>query len=219
MIRLHHIPFSRSFRIMWLLEEMGLAYDVATYSITDGSLRSEDYLKLAPSGRAPALEIDGTVIFESPAITEYLCETRPEHGLGRAAGDPERIAYLQWLSFAETQASTIASLNLQMVFLRPPAKPSPTVVKLDVARLKSSVRVLDDALGDQEWLLPSGFSGADTMMGFNLFAAPFFVDLTPFANVQGYLARIEAREGFQAARVKDGPQRFYDQDFYPVPSA
>ena len=219
MIRLHHIPFSRSFRIMWLLEEMGLAYDVATYSITDGSLRSEEYLKLAPSGRAPALEIDDTVIFESPAITEYLCETRPDHGLGRAAGDPERIAYLQWLSFAETQASTIASLNLQMVFLRPPAKPSPTVVKLDVARLKSSVRVLDDALGDQEWLLPSGFSGADTMMGFNLFAAPFFVDLTPFANVQGYLARIEAREGFQAARVKDGPQRFYDQAFYPVPSA
>lgn len=219
MIRLHHIPFSRSFRIMWLLEEMGLAYDVATYSITDGSLRSEEYRKLAPSGRAPALEIDGTVIFESPAITEYLCETRPDHGLGRAAGDPERIAYLQWLSFAETQASTIASLNLQMVFLRPPAKPSPTVVKLDVARLKSSVRVLDEALGDQEWLLPSGFSGADTMMGFNLFAAPFFVDMTPFANVQAYLARIEAREGFQVARAKDGPQRFYDQDFYPVPGA
>lgn len=219
MITLHHIPYSRSMRIMWLLEEMGLQYDVARYSITDGSLRDPAYLKKSPGGRAPALEVDGQVIFESPAITEYLCETRPEHGLGRLAGEDERIAFLQWLSYAETQASIIASLNLQMVFLRPPAKASPVVLKLEVARLKASVAMLEAALEGQEWLLPSGFSAADTMMGFNLFAVPFFVDLAPFPTVRAYIARINARPAYQAVLAKEGPQAFYAQEFYPVPEA
>ena len=217
MITLHHIPYSRSLRIMWLMEEMGLGYEVQRYAITDGSLRTPEYLAKSPGGRAPALEIDGTVIFESPAITEYLCETRIEHGLGRLAGDSERIPFLQWLSYAETQASIIASLNLQMVFLRPPAKASPVVLKLEVARLRGTLNVLEDALGDQDWLLPSGFSAADTMMGFNLFAVPFFVELDPFPNVRAYIDRIKARPAYQAALAKEGPQTFYAQDFYPVP--
>ena len=217
MITLHHIPYSRSMRIMWLLEEMGLDYEVETYAITDGSLRDPAYLAKSPGGRAPALEIDGQVIFESPAITEYLCETRPEHALGRLAGEAERIAFLQWLSYAETQASTIASLNLQMVFLRPPAKASPVVLKLEVARLRASVKVIEAALDGQDWLLPSGFSAADTMLGFNLFAVPFFVDLAPFPNVRAYIDRIEARPAYQAVLAKEGPQNFYAQDFYPVP--
>lgn len=217
MITLHHIPYSRSMRIMWLLEEMGLSYNVHTYAITDGSLRTPDYLAKAPSGRVPALEIDQDALFESPAITEYLCEIFPEHGLGRLAGDPERIAFLQWLSFAETQASTLATLNLQMVFLRPPAKPSPVVVKLEVARLRASVKVIEQALGDQDWLLPSGFSAADTMLGFNLFAVPFFIDLEGFPNVRAYIDRIHARPAYQAMMAKEGPQTFYAQEFYPVP--
>ena len=219
MIHLHNIPYSRSFRIMWLLEEMGLAYNLTNYSITDGSLRTKEYLSISPAGRVPALEIDGNVIFENPAITEFLCETYPETELGRLASDKERIAFLQWLSFSETQASTIASLNLQMVLLRPPAKASPVVLKLEVARLRASVGVVERALKDQEYLLPSGFSAAATMMGINLFAIPYFVDLEPFPKVRAYGERIAARPAFQAARARDGKQEFYDQDFYPVPSA
>lgn len=217
MITLHHIPYSRSLRIMWLMEEMGLSYEVQRYAITDGSLRTPEYLAKSPGGRAPALEIDGAVIFEGPAITEYLCETRVEHGLGRLPGDIERIPFLQWLSYAETQASIIASLNLQMVFLRPPAKASPVVLKLEVARLRGTLKVLEDALGGQDWLLPSGFSAADTMMGFNLFAVPFFVELDPFPNVRAYIDRINARPAYQAVLAKEGPQAFYAQGFYPVP--
>ena len=219
MIVLHHIPYSRSMRIMWLLEEMGLTYQVERYSITDGSLRAPAYLEKSPGGRAPALEIGGQAVFESPAITEYLCETHPDLGFGRLAGDAERIPFLQWLSYAETQASIIASLNLQMVFLRPPAKASPVVLKLEVARLRASVKMLEQALTGQDWLLASGFSAADTMMGFNLFAVPFFVDLEPFPAVRAYIERIHQRPAYQAVLAAEGPQQFYAQDFYPVPEA
>lgn len=219
MIRLHHIAYSRSFRIMWLLEEMGLAYEIAPYRITDGSLRTPDFMALSPAGRVPALEMDGQVIFESPAITEYLCETHTEQGLGRLAGDPERVAFLQWLSFAETQASTVASLNLQMIFLRPPAKPSPVVIKLEVARLRASVKVIEQALNGQDYLLPSGFSAADTMMGFNLFAVPYFVKLDAFPLTRAYIDRIRDRPAYQRVLAHEGAQEFYDQPFYPVPEA
>lgn len=219
MIRLHHVPLSRSFRILWLLSEMGLDVEIVPYSITDGSLRRADYLAKSPAGRVPALEIDGRVLFESGAITEYLCETRPDHGFGRAVGHPERARYLEWLHYAETMAHLIANLNLQWVFLRDPAMRSPTLLKLDTRRLALTLQPLEAVLEGQEYLLPGGFSGADTMLGYNLLAAPHFVRLDPFPNLRTYLARCAARPGFIAARARDGKQAFYSRDFYELSDA
>lgn len=216
MIRLHHVPFSRSFRILWLMTEMGLDFEIAEYSITDGSLRHPDYLAKSPAGRVPALEIDAKVLFESGAITEYLCETRPGLGFGRAPGHPERAAYLEWLHYAETMAHLIANLNLQWIFLRDPSMRSPTLLKLDTRRLALTLQPLEAALAEQDYLLPGGFSGADTMLGYNLLAAPHFVRLDPFPMIRAYIARCGARPGFAAARARDGEQRFYSQDFYEV---
>jgi glutathione S-transferase len=166
--------------------------------------------------RIPAIEMDGLEMSESGAIVQYLCEVfAPD--LDRPVGHPDRSAFLQWLGYAETQASLIENLNLQMVFLRPPAKPSAVVLKLQVARLRQTLRGMEARMGDRDWLLPSGFSGADIMMGFNLFATPFFVDMGEFPKLQAYWQRINARSAFQRAIEKEGPQRFYAQDFYPVP--
>ena len=216
MIRLHHIPFSRSFRILWLLEEMGLRAELKSYSITDGSLRASEFKAISPVGRVPALEIDGLTIYESAAIVEYLTETRTEHGLGRLAGDPERVPYLEWLGFAETQASILASLNMQHLFMGNPTPASPVVLKLEAARLGATLKAMDGILAGRDWLLESGFSAADTMMGFNLFAAPYYVKMDRFENVQAYVARIEARPAYKEARALDGQQEFYKKDFYEV---
>ncbi len=218
MIRLHHIPFSRSFRVLWLLEELGLKAELAHYSITDGSLRASEFKAISPVGRVPALEIDGITIYESAAIVEYLTETRPEHGLGRLAGDPERVQFLEWLGYAETQASILASLNMQHLFMGDPTPASPLVLKLEAARLTASLKALENKLSDQEWLLPSGFSAADTMMGFNLFSAPYYVHLERFPNILAYIERIKARPAYQEARKLDGKQEFYKKDFYEVPN-
>ena len=216
MIRLHHVPFSRSFRILWLLTEMGLEFEVSEYSITDGSLRKPDYLAKSPAGRVPALEVDGITLFESGAITEYLCETRPNHGLGRAVGHPERGAFLEWLHYAETMAHLIANLNLQWVFLRDPAMRSPTLLKMEARRLAMTLAPLEATLSMQDYLLPGGFSGADTMLGYNLLAVPYFVRMEPFPAIRAYVARIARRPGYVTARARDGVQQFYKQDFYEV---
>ncbi|MDA7426591.1 glutathione S-transferase family protein [Thalassococcus lentus] len=222
MIRLHHVQYGRSFRVLWLLEEIGIDHfgglEISEYQIGTPAMREGDLPRLSPGVRIPAIEWDGLEMAESGAIIEYLVESEaPE--LGRGVGNPERAAYLQWIHFAETMASLIENLNLQMVFLRPPAKPSPIVVKLTVARLRQTLGGMEARMGDSPWLLEGGFSAADIMMGFNLFAAPYYVDLAEFPKLQAYKARMEARPAFQRSVEREGPQRFYQQDFYPVPES
>lgn len=216
-IILHHVAHSRSFRILWLLKEMSLDCQIKPYKIMDGSLRTPDFLAISPGGRVPALEIDGMTLFESPAITEYLVENHPKHALGRPFGHEERQDYLEWISFAETMASRIEALNLSWIFLRDPAMRSDTVCKIEARRLAAAIEALELHLKDRDYILASGFSAADTMLGFNLIAAPYYVRLDPFPKVSAYVERISARPAFIAARAEDGPQEFYTQDFYEVP--
>lgn len=217
LIRLHHVPWGRSFRVLFLLCEMGITPDeIIRYSIGDRAMREPGLTGVSPAGRIPALEIDGITIFESSAILQYLCESRPEHGFGRPPGHAERVRFLELMSFAETMASLIEQLNMNHLFLRPPAKASPTVVKLNTLRLKGTLAALEGMIGG-DYLLPSGFSAADAMAGFNLFAAPYYVRTDGFPKLTAYWERLQARPGFQAAAAIEGPQTFYAQEFYEVP--
>ncbi|EAQ01793.1 glutathione S-transferase family protein [Pseudooceanicola batsensis HTCC2597] len=215
---LHHVPGARSFRILWLLQEMGITPEIREWTIQDGSMRSPDFLCKSPAGRIPALEIDGEVIHESGAITEYLCETRPEHGLGRPTGDPERIPFLEMMHYAETSGHLIANLNLQWVFLRDPADRSDTVVKIEARRLAATLAPIEDLLSRQEHMLAGGFSAADTMMGFSLTASQRYVRFDRFPNILAYLDRMAARPAHKAATELDGERNFPVKDFYEVAS-
>lgn len=219
MIRLHHVPFSRSFRVLWLLEELGLECDIHRHSIRDGSLRDPAFLAISPAGRVPALEIGDEVLFESGAILQVLCERHPEAGLAPAPGDAERGRYLELLGYGETMASLIENLNMQHIFLRDPSQASPVVIKLTTGRLGTTLAGLESLLEDREYLLESGFSAADVMLGPNLFMAPYYVKLDPFPRLSAYRARLEARPGYQRARAREGEQTIYAKDFYPVPEA
>ncbi|OWU83674.1 glutathione S-transferase [Oceanicola sp. 22II-s10i] len=216
-ITLHHVPGSRSLRILWLLQEMGITPEIRVYAIPDGSLRTPDYLARSPGGRVPALDVDGHTIYESGAITEYLCETRPEHGLGRLAGDAERVPFLEAMHYAETMANHVAALNLQWIFLRDPKDRSDTVVKIEARRLAGTMAPVNDLLGRQDWVLPSGFSAADTMLGWNFLATKRYVRTEQFPNIVAYVERFKARPAFKAAKELDGPRQFgSDDDYFSV---
>ena len=216
MIRLHHCAQSRSFRTLWLLEEMGLDYEIVRHSFLSGELRSPAYLALSPAGRVPALEIDGRVLFESGAIAEYLCESR-QSPLWRAPGDAERADWLQWLHFAETIGQHLANLTQQHVVLREDWMRSPTLMKLEARRLEKVLEVVARALAHGGWLLAGGFSAVDTAVGYGVLLARRFVRFEALPELRAYLARIEARPAFRAAAAADGEAEIYRKPFYEVP--
>ena len=146
MIRLHHVAQSRSFRTMWLLEELGLDYEIRAWSFFDGSMRSPEFLAMSPAGRVPALEIDGRRLFESGAIAQYLCETRPQAGLAPMPGEAERAQFLEWLHFAETIGNLLANLTQHHIVLRDPAMRSETVMRLEARRLEKCLGAIEAAV-------------------------------------------------------------------------
>lgn len=217
MIRLHHVPQARSFRILWLLEEMGETFEIALHSFFDKSLRAPDYLALSPAGRVPALEIDGRVLFESGAIIEWLCETRGT--FWRGPGDPERAVWLEWIHLAETAGQHLAGLTQQHIVLREDWMRSPTVMRLEAVRLAKVLEVAERVLARHEWLLPSGFSAADVAMGYSARTARHFLSLEPLPALADWLGRIAARQAYRRALARDGEAEIYTRDFYEVPGA
>lgn len=217
MIRLHHCAQARSFRTLWLMHEMGLDFTVAQHSFFGGSLRSDNYLAISPVGRVPALEIDDRVLFESGAITEYLCETRPECGLGRLPGYPERADWLEWLHFAETIGQHLAILTQQHIVLYEDHMRSPTVMKLEARRLEKTLEVVDRIVCQRDYLLASGFSAVDTNIGYGVLIAMKFIpdDLLP--GISAYLHRLSSRPGFIKAAAQDGKPEIYLKKFYGLP--
>ena len=217
MIRLHHCPQTRSMRTFWLLKEIGVDFEVEERPF-DRSLRSPDYLAVNPVGRVPALEIDGRVLWESGAITEYLCERFPDSGLGRAPGDMERADWLIWVHFAETVTQHGAALTQQHVVLFEDSMRSPILMKLEPRRLEKCYTALEKRLEGREHLLDGGFSAADISVGQALYMTRHFARLEPFAQVAAWYGRLAARPAFQAALPSSEGQLLYRRDFYEPPA-
>ncbi|WP_298912872.1 glutathione S-transferase family protein [uncultured Roseobacter sp.] len=215
MITLHHCPQTRSMRSLWLLNELEVPFEVRSYPF-DRTLRRADFLSLSPAGRVPALEIDGAHMFETGAITEYLCERFSPEGLGRMPGSPERMDWLVWLHFAETLSQHTAALTQQHVALYEDHMRSPIVMKLEAARVRKCYAALEARLSTapqtREHLLTSGFSAADISVGQAVYMARHFATLEEFPATADWYARITARKSFIAALPEgDG---IYDRDFY-----
>ncbi len=218
MIRLHHCHQTRSMRTLWLLHELGVEFEVAVYPF-DKTLRSDRYLALNPAGRVPALEIDGEVMWETGAITEYLCERFPGRGLGRLPGDPDRADWLVWVHFAETLSQHGAALTQQHIALYEDAMRSPIVMQLEAKRLEKCYGAIEGRLStpveNRDHLLTSGFSAADISVGQAVYMARHFARIEPFPELTEWYARITDRPAFRAALPPEGAELLYRQDFYP----
>lgn len=208
MIRLWHVAQSRSFRVLWALEEIGAEYELIRCSFFDRSLRAPEHLARSPAGRVPALEDSGVVLSESGAILLWLAETRAPHlrVSERAMG---RADFLQGLHYAETLGAHLANLTQHHIALRDASMRSPTVMRLEAKRLENALRVVGP-----DWVA-GGFSMADIALGYAVWLARRFVVLP--AGAADYLAACVARPAFQRALVQDGPPEIYLRDCYPPP--
>ena len=212
-IILHHCHQARSVRSLWLLYEMDVPFTLIMHEFGK-ELRSDAYLAKHPLGRVPCLEIDGKVLFETGAITEYLCE-KFDSPLGRKVGDPERMEWLQWLHYAETVAVHGASLTQQHIVIYEDKDRSQMVMKLETRRLEKALEVLDEHLQSREFLLRD-FSAVDISVGYSVFVAQHFVKLGQFKSLSDWMTRLQNREAFVKALMPNGKTAIYQNKFYVI---
>ncbi|MEX2199701.1 MAG: glutathione S-transferase, partial [Burkholderiales bacterium] len=183
MIVVHHLNNSRSQRVLWLLEELGLDYEVRRYQRNAKTMLAPPELRAVhPLGKSPVIEDAGQVLAESGAIVEYLAERYGEGRLVPPAGTPERLRYRYWLHFAEGTAQP--PLLLKLLFDRVEKGPMPFFVR-PVARaiaqrakdtyiqpnIDRNLDFMERELEKSEWFAGAGFSAADVQMSFPLEAA------------------------------------------------
>lgn len=200
MITLYHSPRTRSLRVLWLLEELGVPYELRSMAFTPDVLKSADYLRLSPLGKVPALEDGDVRLFESGAIVEYLVERYDSGRLAPAIGTPARAAYLQWIHFAEGTAMPPVSQLAQHTMFKPAEERVAAVAADARASIGIWLRLLESALAGRDYLCGSQFTAADVMMGYSLLLPKWFGMLGDDApNLAAYLARLEERPALQKA--------------------
>lgn len=200
MLKLYHSPRTRSVRIYWLLEELGVPYELETLAFTPQALKAAEYLKVHPLGKLPAIQDGDLIMFESGAILEYLIEKYGHGRLAPAPGSPARGAFLQWVHFAEATAMPPLSDIAQHKLFKPEAERVPAVVADAQARVATVLAALEQTLAGKQYLLGGEFSAADIMMGYSLLLVKWFGLLTPeYPNVTSYMARLEQRPALQKA--------------------
>jgi len=197
MIKLYHAQLTRSIRVLWLLEELGIPYELATVAFKPPR---HSFEQDTPTGKFPAIQDGDLVMFESGAIVEYLIEKYGNGRLAPAIGSPDRGPYLQWLHFAEATAfPPIGDVARHTMFL-PEADRIPQVAADGRVRAGKALDVLERGLAGRQYIVGNGLSGADVMMGYFLMAARMLgIAGERHPNVSAYWDRLAARPGFQKA--------------------
>ncbi len=205
MITIYHLSTSRSERIVWLMEELGLDYELEVFDRDPGGAAPEAMRNIHPLGKAPVIRDGDVVLAESGAIVDYIVH---RHGAERLCVAPSAASYaryLYWLHFAEGSLMTL--LLMALVLSRvPEANSSPAGLRV-AARIKQTLSFVDGDLASGPYFVGEEFTAADIMMTFPFTTMRHFLnyDLAPFPNILAYLERIEARPAYRKAMARAGP--------------
>jgi glutathione S-transferase len=221
MIIVHHLNNSRSQRVLWLLEELAIPYEVKRYQRDPATmLAPPELIAVHPLGKSPVI-VDGAVtVAESGAIIEYLIE---HYGGGRLippVGTPERLRYTYWLHYAE--GSAMPPLLLKLVFDRVENGPVPWPISIVARRIAATVKsafigpqlklhldYMEAELAAHAWFAGAEFTAADVQMSFPLEAAASRAGLDAGRpHLTGFLERIHARDAYKRALERGGPYAF-----------
>ena len=201
MIVVHHLNDSRSQRVLWLLEELGLDYDIRKYQRDPVTRLAPPELKAVhPLGKAPVITDDEQTVHESGAIIDYLIR---HHGNGRlqpSVGWPEYETYHQWMHYAEGSAMLPLMLRLYTARLGEAAAPLAPRIDSEVA---NHLGYVDAALEGREWLMGDELTGADIQMSFVGEAARGLRKSYP--HLDAWVRRFQARPAYQRALERGGP--------------
>ncbi|MGO2257203.1 MAG: glutathione S-transferase family protein [Hafnia alvei] len=222
MITVHHLNNSRSNRVLWTLEELGLPYQIEQYQRDPVTMLAPESLKkIHPLGKAPVLTDGEWTIAESAAILEYLQETYDHSALLKPQEKPERMQYRYWLHYAE--GSLMPLLVMKLIFNRLGKAPVPWLIRpigsllgkgvqrgyLD-QQLATHLRFIENHLSKNNWFAGDHFSLADIQMSFPLEAMNIRTGLDKAPHARGLLKRLHARPAYLLALEKGGPLELMD---------
>ena len=216
MITVHHLNNSRSQRVLWLLEELELPYEVRRYERDKQTMLAPRELRtIHPLGKSPVITDNGRTIAETGAIVEYILERHGNQRLIPPAGTDERLRYTYWLHYAEGSAMT--PLLLKLVFTRMPLSAPPLLrgvvnsisqkaqERMSDPQIRMHMDYWDNELAKAEWFAGKDFTAADIMMSFPLEAAATRMAVNEGRpNIAAFLQRIHARPAWQAALKRGG---------------
>ena len=218
MITLHHLENSRSQRVLWLLEELGVPYEVRRYERNPKTMLAPPELaRVHPLGKSPVITDGDVTVAESGAIIEYLLDTYGKERLRPKAGTPEWRQFSYWLHFAE--GSAMPPLLMKLVFDKVRSAPVPFFIKPVVKGIADKVTTsfiapnierqldfMEAELATRPWFAGADFSAADVQMSFPLEAAAARAGLDArYPKLTDWLARIHARPAYRRALQVGGP--------------
>ena len=218
MIIVHHLNNSRSQRILWLLEELGLDYEIKKYERDAKTMLAPPELRaIHPLGKSPVITDGDTMVAESGAIIEYLIERYGKGQFIPAAGTPEKLRYTYFMHYAEGSAMT--PLLMKLVFDKVETSPMPffakPIAKGIAQKVKQSyimpqilqhLKYLESELATRTWFAGEEFTGADIQVSFVLEAASARGGLgEKYPKLAGFLKRIHTRPAYQRGLERGGP--------------
>lgn len=199
MIKLYHCAGARSFRVLWVLEELGLDYELEILPFPP-RVHNKNYLEINPLGTVPAFVDDDTRLTESAAICQYLVSRYGPSELNVAADEPDYGAFLNWLHFGEATLTFPQTLVLRYSRFEPEARRQPQVAE-DYSRwFLARLRAVEAVVDEQDWLCAGRFTAADVSVGYALMLArELGLDARFKPGVRGYWQRLQARDAFARA--------------------
>jgi len=206
MITIYHLDTSRSERIVWLMEELGLPYKLELHLREPNGAAPEALKAIHPLGKAPIIRDGDIVLAESGAIVEYIVNRHAGGHLAVRPDAPSYARYLYWIHFAE--GSLMSLMIVALVLTRMPDGDKTPAGSRVLARMKHMLSFVDAELADGPYFVGAEFSAADVMMTFTFTTMRHFLDydLTPYRHIAAYLERIEARPAYRKAMAVAGPK-------------
>ena len=198
-LTLFHSPGTRSIRALWLLEEMGLPYELKIIKYDSAYFASDEFRAINPMGKVPALFDDGALIVESTAISEYLLQRHGPSELSVSPSDPEYGTYLQWFHMAESGMANYIAVSFGNTFDMDPYKVSAPFDQYCRYQITKALEMLELQVRDRDYLLERGFSAADITLGYTLFFAQACTGTVFSDEVQRYYKTLLARPAMQKA--------------------
>lgn len=197
MLKLHYAPNSRAGRIVWVLEELKLDYELNRMDFHPRDLKSEEHRARHPLGRVPVLEDGAVSLYESGAIVEYLIARHSDGALKPPVESPLFPQYLQWFHYCEGMAMPPVNTIVVQTILLPPERRSEEALGQAQRLLTKALTPVNEALEGREFLIGE-LSGVDFMLGHASFMARRLGCVTDdMVNLHAYVERIESRPGFQ----------------------